>query len=55
MTTLYRTSEIRRNSSPMPFLELNPTCEYCKRHRAHGSHKACSKKRQAAHAARRQS
>ncbi len=55
MTQLYRTTEIRRGSSPMPFLELNPTCEYCKRHRSHGSHAKCSKKRQAAHQAKWQS
>jgi hypothetical protein len=47
MTKLYRTAEIRRIGSPTPVLELNPTCEYCSRHRSHGSHAACSKKRQA--------
>ena len=48
MTTLYRTVELRGH--PMPRLDLEPTCEYCHRHRAHGSHKACSKKRQAKYA-----
>ena len=54
MTNLYRTAEVRRNSSPMPVLELNPACEYCGRHRSHGSHAACSKKRQAKYQAGRQ-
>ncbi len=53
MTALYRTTEVRRPGAPMPFLELNPTCEYCGRHRSCGNHRACSKKRQAKHQAER--
>jgi hypothetical protein len=55
MSKIYRTAEVRRNSSPTPILELNPTCEYCSRHRSHGSHAARSKKRQAKYQTGRQS
>ena len=45
-------SLLRRKTSPrampLPHLELATTCDQCGRHRAHGNHHACSRKRQAA-------
>lgn len=45
-------TDLRRDHSVW-FMELSPFCDQCGHSRAHGNHQACSKKRQAMHAARR--
>ena len=48
MSALRRTTTPR--GMPMPDLELNARCDICDGYRAHGNHRACSKKRQARYA-----
>jgi hypothetical protein len=52
MTALRRTAEIKGPGAPRLRLELSGLCQFCNRHRSHGNHRACSKKRQALYAQR---
>lgn len=45
MTALRRVTT--PNAMPMRELELIPVCDQCGKHRAHGNHQKCSKRRQA--------
>lgn len=44
MKPLHRTA--RRNGAPLLGLDLNQVCDQCNKHRAHGNHQKCSKRRQ---------
>lgn len=50
------TAPLRRTTTtrdaPMPWLSLPHICDQCGRHRAHGNHNACARKRQSIHASK---
>lgn len=42
------------NSGRMLFLDLNQVCDQCGKHRAHGSHLKCSRRRQQSYRAKKE-
>jgi hypothetical protein len=52
MTALRRTT--MKNAAPILDLNHEVICDQCKKSRAHGNHKACSKARQAMYARQRE-